>query len=308
MSKVVLVTGASGMVGKNVVDRLKKEDYPVLAPTSQDLDLTKQDDVEHYLSREKPDIIIHCAGLVGGIHANMLNPVPYLSKNMYMGMNLVLSAVTNEVGIFINIGSSCMYPRGFEEPLHEDQILTGELEPTNEGYALAKISTAKLCQYVMKEDPLKCYKTLIPCNQYGRYDKYHPRHSHMLPAVIRKIHIAKERNEPIVTIWGDGAARREFMYAGDLADCITLALQKSDSLPEMMNVGLGYDYTIEEYYQIVKKVIGYKGGFDHDLTKPIGMKRKLVNIEKQKAWGWTAKVGIEEGIEAAYKYFLSKVK
>jgi GDP-L-fucose synthase len=226
--------------------------------------------------------------------------------NLDMGRNIVWASHQAGIKRLINLGSSCMYPRNHSEPLREETVLKGELEPTNEGYALAKVVTARLCEYIMREDANYQYKTLIPCNLYGRHDKFDPVNSHLIPAIIYKVHLAKHAGQPSVEIWGDGNARREFMFAGDLADAIVQAIKDFDSLPLVMNVGLGYDYTINEYYQAAADVMGYRGSFVHDLSKPVGMARKLVSVEKQKAWGWTAKNDVRTGIEQTYDFYLKE--
>jgi GDP-L-fucose synthase len=225
-----------------------------------------------------------------------------------MGRNVIWAS--RQVGIkkIINLGSSCMYPRGHEEPLKEDLILKGELEPTNEGYALAKIMTAKICEYITREDESYRYKTLIPCNLYGRYDKFDPKESHLLPAIIHKVYQAKKNNESIVEIWGDGLARREFMYAGDFSDAVIRAVHQFDSLPSYMNVGLGHDYTINNYYQAVADVIGFQGSFVHNLDRPVGMSRKLVNIDRQTSWGWGPKHDLTLGIQKTYEFYLKELE
>ena len=182
----------------------------------------------------------------------------------------------------------------------------GELEPTNEGYALAKIVTLRLCEYINREDAGFEYKTLIPCNLYGRHDKFSPQHSHLIPAIIHKVHQAKVNKVSSVEIWGDGTARREFMYAGDLSDAVMRALREFESLPSVMNVGMGYDFTINEYYQTVAGVLGYKGSFVHDLNKPVGMARKLVSVERQSAWGWSASTRLSDGIAKTYEFYLKE--
>jgi len=223
-----------------------------------------------------------------------------------MGRNLVWAARQQGVPRLINLGSSCMYPRNAANPLREEMILQGELEPTNEGYALAKIATARLCQYIAREDSGYAYKTLIPCNLYGRHDNFDPASSHLIPAVIHKMHRAKEENRETVEIWGDGLARREFMYAGDLADCLAKAVCSYDTLPELMNVGIGQDCTILEYYRTVAEVVGFRGRFVHNLAKPVGMQRKLVDVTRAGAWGWTAQTSLQQGIAQAYDYYLQQ--
>lgn len=300
----VLLTGGSGMVGRNFLEHSAIGEFDVLAPQSNELNLLDNRAVEAYLTEKRPDLVIHAAGRVGGIQANMREPVRFLMDNLDMGRNIVWSAHQAGVKRLINLGSSCMYPRNHSEPLSEEMVLKGELEPTNEGYALAKVVTARLCDYIMREDDTFQYKTLIPCNIYGPHDKFDPAHSHLVPAIIHKVYQAKQSGQQTVEIWGDGTARREFMYAGDLADAMVRAIKEFDALPNLMNVGLGYDYTINEYYQAAAEVIGYTGEFFHDLGKPVGMARKLVSVERQQAWGWSARHDLREGIEKTYNYYL----
>ena len=196
-----------------------------------------------------------------------------------------------------------MYPRDAQNPLAEDLILKGELEPTNEGYAIAKVTSTRLCEYIRKEDESFCYKTVIPCNLYGKYDKFDPKHSHMIPAVIRKLYEAKLAGLKEIDIWGDGEARREFMYAEDLADFIFYAIPKLDEMPQNINVGLGHDYTINEYYQAVAEVVGFKGEFTHDLSKPVGMKQKLIDATKLSAFGWQHKTSLVDGLTQTFSHF-----
>jgi len=303
---IILITGANGMVGRNIAEYLKSKKYLLLLPTSKELNLLDRASVDSYLKHHSVDIIIHCAGIVGGIQANMAQPVKFLVDNTQMGLNIVMGA--HEAGIkkFINMSSSCMYPREAINPLGEELILKGELEPTNEGYAIAKRPATRLCEYINRENSRYNYKTVIPCNLYGKYDKFDPKHSHMLPAVIKKIHEAKESNVDS-DIWGSGEARREFMYAEDLADFIYYAVENFEKMPQNINVGLGYDYTINEYYQAIAKVIGFKGKFIHDLTKPIGMKQKLIDDTKLKEFGWKHKTSLEDGIQKIYDYYVNEV-
>jgi len=302
----ILLTGGGGMVGRNVLEHPQIDKFDILAPRSYELDLRDYDAVHAYLSDHQPNIIIHAAGKVGGIQANIREPVSFLLDNMDMGRNIVWGAYRTGICKLINLGSSCMYPRNHQDCLSEDKVLTGELESTNEGYALAKISIARLCQYIMREDKKFYYKTLIPCNIYGRFDKFDPANSHLLPAIIHKIHQAKIRGEERIEIWGDGAARREFMYAGDLADAIVHAIYTFDVLPDVMNIGIGYDYSIYEYYKAVAAVMGYGGRFVYDLTKPVGMSRKLLDVTRQSAWGWKASHDLQLGIEKTYSYYLEQ--
>ncbi len=300
----ILLTGGGGMVGRNLLEHSGIDEFDMIAPNSRQLDLRDYHAVQSYLKKYQPDMVIHAAGKVGGIHANMREPVSFLMDNLDMGRNIVWAAHQSGVKKLINLGSSCMFPCNYTEPLKEEMVLKGELESTNEGYALAKIVTARLCEYVMKENGDYQYKTLIPCNIYGRFDKFDPAHSHLLPAIIHKIHQAKLSGSSSVEIWGDGGAKREFMYAGDLANAIFQAINHFDTLPNYLNLGLGHDYTINEYYDAVAKVIGYKGNFVHDVSKPVGMARKLLDIEKQTVWGWQAKTSLQVGINKTYEFYL----
>ncbi|MDX1809606.1 MAG: GDP-L-fucose synthase [Sulfurospirillaceae bacterium] len=303
----ILITGSNGMVGKNIATYPKGSQYLLLTPSSSELNLLDKNSVDTYMKSNNPDIVIHCAGIVGGIQANMAHPVKFLVENTQMGLNIIMSAHESGVKKFINMSSSCMYPREAKNPLAEELILKGELEPTNEGYAIAKITSTRLCEYIHREDSAFEYKTVIPCNLYGKYDKFDPKHSHMLPAVIKKIHDAKINQSETLDIWGDGEARREFMYAEDLADFVYYALENFEKMPQNINVGLGHDYTINEYYSTIAEVIGYKGEFVHDLTKPVGMRQKLIDDTKLQAFGWRYKTPLKEGIKKIYDYYLQEV-
>lgn len=300
----MLLTGGGGMVGRNVQDHASARNWTIFAPRSVELDLTDADAVDAYMSDLRPELVVHAAGRVGGIQANMASPVAFLEENMAIGRNVIMGARKAGVGTVINLASTCMYPAQAENPLREEMILTGPLEPTNEGYALAKIMAMRLCDYIRQEDTVAQYKTLIPCNLYGPYDKFDPKNSHLLPAIIYKVHQAKLNNEAEVEIWGDGTARREFMYAGDLADAIWKAVEDSAALPGAMNIGLGIDHSINEYYATVADVIGWQGSFTHDLSRPVGMKQKLCSTERQIKWGWTAPTSLHDGIAQTYHHYL----
>lgn len=305
--KKILITGSKGMVGRNITEFHKSKEYELLTPSSKELNLLDRFCVDKYLQSNKPDIVIHCAGIVGGIQANMSNPVKFLVENTQMGLNIIMGAKDTGIKHFINMSSSCMYPRDAINPLGEELILKGELEPTNEGYAIAKVTSTRLCEYINKEDESFQYKTIIPCNLYGKYDKFDPKHSHMLPAVIKKIYEAKVNSQNTLDIWGDGEARREFMYVEDLADFTYYAIENFEKMPQNINVGLGQDYTINEYYKSICSVIGFNGKFVHDLTKPVGMKQKLIDDTKLQNFGWKYKTSLEDGIKQTYEYYLNEV-
>ncbi|MBZ0162990.1 MAG: NAD-dependent epimerase/dehydratase family protein, partial [Notoacmeibacter sp.] len=239
------------MVGRNIVEHPLARAHDIVAPSSRELDLTDASATRAFIADIRPDLVIHAAGRVGGIQANIAHPVEFLVDNMDMGRNIVLAARSARVPGLLNIGSSCMYPRNAPNPLTEETILAGELEPTNESYALAKIVTARLCDYVRTTDPQLAYKTVIPCNLFGVHDKFDPAVSHLLPAIIRKVHEAKAGGCEAVEIWGDGTARREFMFAADMAEGIWAAVDGFERLPGTMNMGVGTDHSINEYYEAV---------------------------------------------------------
>lgn len=303
----VLLTGGAGMVGRNIAEHPGAADWDLIAPIRADVDLERFDAVQAFVREVRPDVVIHSAGLVGGIQANIARPVDFLVRNTDVGRNIILAAHGAGVSRLINLASSCMYPRNGVNPLREEQVLSGELEPTNEGYALAKIYATRLCQYLRRQEPELQYKTLIPCNLYGRFDKFDPVHSHLIPAVIRKLHEAKAAGNSTVEIWGDGSARREFMDAADLADAVVRHVEHGEQAPDLMNIGLGHDYTIKAYYEAAAQVVGWRGEFVHDLSKPVGMRQKLVDVSRQTAWGWAPKISLEQGIARCYDYFLDKV-
>jgi GDP-L-fucose synthase len=301
----ILVTGGRGMVGRNLLDILK-EAYPqatLLHPTSSDLNLLNAEAVQAYCKDNSPDTIIHCAGKVGGIQANMADMPGFLNQNLMMGMNLLNASADLGIPRVLNLGSSCMYPRDVEGKLSEDMILTGQLEPTNEGYAIAKVTVAKYAEYLTNHHDHLQYKTLIPCNLFGAFDNFHPQRSHMIPAVIRKIDEAVNSKSDSVEIWGDGTARREFMDARDLANAIVFSLSHIEQLPPYLNVGLGHDYSVLEYYDTIAKALGYTGGFHFDTSKPVGMTRKLTDVSAINALGWTANISLEQGIQHAYQFY-----
>lgn len=302
----ILLTGGSGMVGRNIQDyaRINRSDE-ILSPNSSDLNLLHFDAVKKYLEQHRPDFIIHAAGIVGGIQANIDNPVKFLADNVQIGQNIVLAARKYNIRQLLNLGSSNMYPQSASNPLTEAKVLSGSLDPSTEGYSLAKIVTAKLCNYCTQESNGQLqYKTLIPCNLYGKYDKFDGVKSHMIPAAIYKLHQAKTQYDENVQIWGDGSARREFMYAEDLADAVFYAIDNFECMPDMLNVGLGHDFSINEYYDAVAKVINFDGNFVHDLTKPVGMKQKLVSTERLEQFGWKHSFSLEAGLKKTYDFYL----
>ena len=300
----VLLTGGTGMVGRNIAEHPAVRGWELIAPGRKELDLEQADSVKAFLRDTRPQVVVHAAGLVGGIHANMARPVDFLVRNTDMGRNVILGAAACGVPTLLNLGSSCMYPRGSDAPLKEEQVLAGELEPTNEGYALAKIYAARLCQYLRRQEPSLQYRTLIPCNLYGRHDHFEPERSHLVAAALMKLHTARLNGAETVDIWGDGSARREFMDAADLADAVVRHIHQGHDAPELMNIGPGQDHSVNDYYAAAAEVVGWQGRFVHDLSRPVGMQRKLVDVSRQSAWGWAPRTGLREGLARTYQYFL----
>ena len=300
----ILITGGSGMVGKNFIEHKKAKKFEILYPNREEMDLLNLEQVSIFLAKHKPNLIIHAAGKVGGILANISNPILFLIQNADMGKNLVLAAREQNIPNLINLSSSCVYPKDIEIPLKEEFILTGPLEPTNEAYAIGKIYTQRLCSYVNQENSKYLYKTLIPCNLFGRHDNFNLNTGHLLPNIIKKIHLAILANQQTVTVWGDGSARREFMYTNDLVDCLFFCIQNFITMPHVMNVGTGIDYSILEYYKLVAETFNWDGNFDFDLTKPVGQKQKLVSIEKLLKFGWKSKTSQKKAIEETIKFYL----
>ena len=306
--KKILLTGGSGLVGRNIQEHSSADKWEILTPSRKELDLTDLSSVSQWVKNHQPDIIIHAAGLVGGIKANIQDPVKFLDVNVSMGRNIIMVARDCNVTKLINLGSSCMYPKSIRSPLTEEKLMAGKLEPTNEGYALAKLFTTKLCQYISTENSNMQFKTMIPCNIYGKHDNFNLETAHLLPAIIQKIHTAKVNNLNTVSVWGDGTVRREFLYAEDLADAILLAVEDLHKIPNIMNIGFGLDYSVNEYYKTVAEVMNWKGTLVHDLSMPIGMMQKLNGIDRQKKWGWTAQTSLKVGIKKTYQYFLESLR
>lgn len=299
----VWITGATGMVGRNLCEHPRSATWELLIPSRGELNLADRSAVADYVRAVSPDLVIHAAGQVGGIQANISDPVGFLINNLDLGRNVIMAAFEAEVPALINLASSCMYPSGRAHALRESEIMTGKLEPTNEGYALAKIVSTRLCDYITRTHPEYSYRTLIPCNLYGRHDKFSLAASHLVPAIIAKISDAVSNEIDEVEIWGDGSARREFMYAGDLADAIWRAAERPSELPALMNLGVGTDHSILGYYQVVASVLGWDGRFRFDMSKPVGMQRKLSDVTLQNEWGWTPPTSLRQGIAATIDFY-----
>jgi GDP-L-fucose synthase len=302
----VLLTGGSGMLGQ-AIRRLQPyiaKEIKILAPPRHELDLRDPQSVTHYFKVHSCDAVIHTAAKVGGIQANIADPVEFMTDNILISTHVIDAARAAGVTRLINLGSSCMYPRNFHGLLQEDDILAAPLEPTNEAYAIAKIAAAKLCSYISGQYGL-FYRTFIPCNLYGPSDTFDLKNGHLIAAAIVKIHRAVQAQEQTVEIWGDGTARREFIYVDDLAEFILSSLTKLEDMPDTLNIGLGQDYTVNEYYQMIARVIGFKGDFVHNRAAPVGMTHKLMDITKAKEFGWNPETTFDSGMTAAYESYKS---
>lgn len=292
------------MVGRNLLEHPRARDVEILTPSHSDLNLLDKNQVIEFFTLHPVDLVVHAAGVVGGILANMSAPVRFMVENTDISRNLIIGAFEAGVPQFINLGSSCMYPRNRSCALVEDMLLDGPLEPTNEGYALSKIFAVRLCQYLNREHPGLHYKTLIPCNLFGRWDHFHSgTQSHMIAAAFDKIYAARQGNIGEVTIWGAGTARREFMYAAEVADAIFWAIDRIEHLPDLLNVGAGIDYTVTEYYKEIAEAFGYEGKLVYDTSKPEGMNRKLLEVSKLAVLGWKCSTSLKEGIRKTYEFY-----
>jgi GDP-L-fucose synthase len=301
--KRVFVAGHRGMVGSAIVRRLAGEDCEVLAAPRSSLDLIDQSQVRGWFERERPDVVFLAAARVGGIHANDSFPADFLYDNMMIEANVIEAAFRSGVSKLMFLGSSCIYPKFAEQPIREESLLTGPLEPTNEWYAVAKIAGIKLCQAYRRQHQCN-FISAMPTNLYGPGDNFDPENSHVLPALIRKAHEAKQSGAASMTIWGTGTPRREFLHVDDLADACVF-LMKAYSEDSHVNVGSGSDLTIRELAGIVAAAVGFGGEIVTDASKPDGTPRKLMDGSRLAAMGWRPKIALEAGVARAYQDFLS---
>ncbi|MBP3374211.1 MAG: GDP-L-fucose synthase [Bacteroidaceae bacterium] len=299
----IYVAGHRGMVGSAIVRELQRQGYTnIITRTHRELDLLRQEEVESFFEEEKPEYVFLAAAKVGGIIANQSALADFMYENMMLEMNVIHSAWKNGCRKLEFLGSSCIYPKFAPQPMPESCLLTSALEPTNEAYALAKISGLKYCEYLNRQYGTD-FISVMPTNLYGPNDNYHPEHSHVLPALIRRFHEAKEAGLESVTCWGDGSPLREFLYVDDLANlCVFLMNHYSGN--ETVNAGSGKELTIRELTEKVAHIVGYEGKIMWDITRPNGTPRKLLDVSKAKALGWEAKVELDEGIRLAYEDFL----
>ena len=300
----IYVAGHRGMVGSAIVRQLQRSGYTnIITRTHKELDLCRQDEVERFFATERPEYVFLAAAKVGGIVANSNALADFMYENMILEMNVIHSAWQNGCRKLLFLGSSCIYPRLAPQPMKESCLLTSSLEETNEAYALAKISGLKYCEYLNRQYGTD-FISVMPTNLYGPNDNYHPTHSHVLPALIRRFHEAKEAGLDSVTCWGDGTPLREFLYVDDLAD-LCLFLMNNYSGNETVNAGTGKEITIKALTELVAQVVGYEGEILWDTSKPNGTPRKLLDVSKSAAMGWRYKTELKDGIKAAYEDFLN---
>jgi len=309
----IYIAGHRGLVGSAIVRQLNSRGFSnLLTRTSSELDLTNQAAVASFFVEEKPDYVVLAAAKVGGIHANNTFPAEFIYENLMIEANVIHSAYQNNVSRLLFLGSSCIYPRAVKQPMREDALLTDVLEPTNEPYALAKISGIKLCESYNRQYGTD-FRSVMPTNLYGQGDNFHPENSHVIPALMRRIHEAKENNSPEVVVWGSGNAMREFLHVDDMAAASLFVLgldneiyqQNTQPMLSHINVGTGIDCTIRELAETVKSVVGYQGELVFDQSKPDGAPRKLMDVSRLKDMGWSSAITLRDGLESTYQWFLS---
>ena len=302
--KTVYVAGHRGMVGDALVRRLARENVTVVTTTRSETDLRDQAAVNAWFAKTKPQVVFHAAAKVGGIVANNTLRAEFIYENLAIATNVIQAAQANGVQKLMFLGSSCVYPKLAAQPLREDSLLTGPLEPTNEPYAIAKIAGIKMAE-AYRAQYGSDFINVMPTNLYGPGDNYHPEYSHVVAALIRRFHEAKESNAPSVVVWGTGTPRREFLYVDDMADAC-VHLMKTYSSDQLVNIGTGEDITIAEFARVVAETVGYKGKIEFDTSKPDGTPRKLLDVGRLSKLGWRATTSLHDGIKLAYQAYLKE--
>jgi GDP-L-fucose synthase len=301
----IFISGHRGMVGSALIRRFQAAGCDrLILRTRSELDLVSQSDVDQFMAREKPDLVIIAAAKVGGIYANKTYPAEFIYENLQIAANTIHAAYRHGVKRLLFLGSSCIYPKHAPQPMPEDCLLTSSLEPTNEAYAIAKIAGLKLCQYYRQQYGV-LFHSAMPTNLYGPGDNYHPENSHVLPGLIRRFHEAKENGAAEVVVWGTGRPKREFLHVDDLAEAC-FHLVQVENPPEWVNLGTGTDVTIGELAQMVRETVGYRGQLTFDTSKPDGTPRKLLDVSTAARLGWTAQISLRDGIASAYQDFLQE--
>ena len=299
----IYIAGHRGLVGGAIKRKLENDGFNnIVTRTHKELDLTEQGLVREFFEQEKPDYVFEAAGKVGGIHANSTYPADFIRENLQMQTNIIDAAYKASVKKLLFLGSSCIYPKMSPQPIKEEYLLTSELEPTNEWYAIAKIAGIKMCQAYKQQYGFNAI-SLMPTNLYGPYDNFHPENSHVMPALIRRFHEAKQEGADKVTIWGTGKPKREFLHVDDLANACVFLMENYDE-EEIVNVGVGNDVSISELANMVKEAVGYNGELVFDTTKPDGTPRKWLDVTRLKGLGWKPSIDLKEGIEQTYQWFV----
>jgi len=315
-SDKIYIAGHRGLVGSAIVRQLEEKGFTnLLMRTHKELDLCNQAQVQYFFKQEKPDYVILAAAKVGGIHANNTYPADFIYQNMMIEANVINSAYENKVKRLLFLGSTCIYPKAVEQPMREDALLTGVLEPTNEPYALAKIAGIKLCESYNRQHGTD-FRSVMPTNLYGINDNFHPENSHVIPALMRRFHEAKINNSKETFVWGTGNAMREFLYVDDMAEASLFVLEldeetyKANTRPMLshINVGTGKDVTIKKMAEIMKEVVGFKGKLVFDSTKPDGSPRKLIDTSRLSNMDWKYSIDLEYGLKKTYKWYLNQNK
>lgn len=311
----IYIAGHRGMVGSAIVRQLESRGFTnLLIRSHTELDLTKQAQVQAFFQQEKPDYVILAAGKVGGIHANNTFPADFIYQNIMIAANVINSAYENNVKRLLLLGSTCIYPRAVEQPMREEALLTGILEPTNEPYALAKIAGIKLCESYNRQHDTD-YRSVMPTNLYGSNDNFHPENSHVIPGLMRRFHEAKINNDTELTVWGTGKAMREFLYVDDMAEASLYVLELSKksyqantrSTLSHINVGSGVDITIRELAEVIKEVVGFNGEINFDSSRPDGAPRKLIDVNRLSNMGWKYNVALKDGLSKTYNWYLKNL-
>lgn len=302
----ILITGSSGLVGSEVSKLLFKNKFKIFIPKKKELNLLNFTKIEKYLKNNKINFIIHAAARVGGIGDNITNRINYLSNNTLINHNVIMASYKSNIKYFLNLGSSCMYPSNQNGFLKENMIDFGMFEKTNEGHAISKYFSLKLCNFIKNDNKNYLYKTLIPCNLYGNNDNFNLDSSHFIPAIINKVANAKKNKLKNVTVWGDGKSKREILHVTDLAEGILFCLKNFEKMPDILNIGSGHDISIKKYYNIISKIAKYKVNLIYDKNKPNGMRRKVLSVKKIHNFGWHHRINIQDGLTETFKNYIMK--
>jgi len=306
----IYVAGHRGLVGSAVIRRLEADQYSnIVCRARSELDLTRQGDVEAFFTQQEPEYVFLCAAKVGGILANSTYPAEFIYENLMIATNIIHASHRHGVKKLLNLGSSCIYPRLAPQPLKEEYLLTGPLEPTNEPYAIAKIAAIKLCRYYNLQYGTN-FISVMPTNLYGPDDNFDLETSHVLPALIRRFHEAREKGSPEILLWGTGSPRREFLHVDDLADACVHLMEHYDAgqIGEFVNIGTGTDLTIRELAELIKGIVGYTGRIQWDTSKPDGTPQKLLDLKRIEGLGWKARIGLQEGIQQTYDWYTQSIR